>query len=53
MPVNVETQEDSVVIADLMPDYEMMNNSNDTYTNCLTRMNVAMEIYSLETDLGH
>lgn len=31
----------------------MMNNSNETHTNCLKRMNVAMEIYSLETDLGH
>lgn len=53
MPVNVETQEHSIVIADLMPNYKMMNSSNETHTNCLKRMNIAMEIYSLETDLSH
>lgn len=50
MPVNVE---DSVVIADVMFNYEMMNNSSETHTHSLKRMNVALEIYSLETDLGH
>lgn len=31
----------------------MMNNTNEIYSNGLKGMDVAVEIYSLETDLGH
>lgn len=36
-----------------MSSYQMTNNFNERHINGLKRMNVAMEIYSLETDLGH
>lgn len=31
----------------------MMNNTNEIYSNVLKGMDVTVEIYSRETDLGH
>lgn len=52
MCADVETQKDNVV---LLLNYKMMNNfnTNEIHRNCIKRMDVVVEMYSLETDFGH
>lgn len=53
MCVYIETQKDSVVV--LLLNYKMMNNfnTNEIHRNCIKRMDVVVEMYSLETDFGY